>query len=150
MSRVTRMQPVQSAVDRAEQQRAEQLAVSERRVTECETKLAELDRYEADYRANYKQKATLGMSSVELRDYQSFLVRLTEAIKQQSKIVQNAKVERDACRKHWQNAAVRSKAVEHVVDKWQAEERQGVDRREQRDSDERAQRAATRVTKPEN
>jgi flagellar protein FliJ len=142
MSRVTRMQPVQNVVDRAEQQRVEQLAQSERRVTECEAKLSELTKYESDYRANYQKRALDGMNSLELRDYQMFLVRLSEAIKQQARIVQNAKSERDACRKRWQDAAVRAKAVEHVIDKWQAEERQGMDRREQRDSDERAQRTA--------
>ena len=139
MNRITRMQPVQKVVDRTEQQRAEQMATGERRVAECEAKFAELKKYESDYRANYQQRGSSGMSSTELRDYQTFLARLSEAIKQQAKIVQHAKNERDASRKRWQEAAVRAKAVEHVIDKWQVEERQGMDRREQRDSDERAQ-----------
>ena len=141
MSRVARMQPVQNVVDKAEQQRAEQLAAGERRVAECEARLADLMKYEADYRNHYKQRVSAGMNSLQLRDYQAFLARLTEAVRQQAQLVHNAKAERDACRKRWQEAARRAKAVEHVVDKWQAEERRGLDRREQRDSDERAQRA---------
>jgi flagellar biosynthesis chaperone FliJ len=40
----------------------------------------------------------------------------------------------------WQEALKRSKALGHVVERWQAEERHMNDRRDQRESDERAQR----------
>jgi flagellar FliJ protein len=82
------------------------------------------------------------MSSAELRDYQVFLARLAEAVRQQALVVERAKVERDAQRAQWQQAAQRSKAVEHVIENWRAEDRKIAERKEQRDSDERAQRAA--------
>jgi flagellar protein FliJ len=141
MSRVTRMQPVQTIVDKAEQQRAEALSDSEKKLKECESKLNDLMKYDADYKDNYQKRVSGGMSSLELRDYQMFLIRLGEAIKQQALTVNSARAERDAHRKRWQEAAVKAKAVEHVIDKWQVEERQQADQRDQRDSDERAQRS---------
>jgi len=79
-----------------------------------------------------------------LRDYQLFLARLGEAIRQQSRIVTAARAERDAQQQHWRAAARHNKAIDHVVETWQAEERRHVERREQRDSDERAQRKKPR------
>lgn len=140
MSRLERLQPVQNVVDERERQRAEHLAAGEHRVTECEARLLELTKYEADYRENYRQRVSSGMSSVELRDYQAFLARLAEAVRQQTQLVASAKLDRDGRRAQWQEAACRAKAVDHVVETWRAEERRVSDRREQRDSDDRAQR----------
>lgn len=140
MSRAQRLQPVQNVIDDNERRQAELLAGGEQRVAACEKRLSELTQYEADYKSNYQQRVAAGMSSFELRDYQAFLARLGEAVKQQQQLLINTKTERDVLRKNWQQAAQRAKAIEHVMDNWQAEEQRVVDRREQRDSDERAQR----------
>lgn len=140
MTRLERLEPVQQFIDANERQRAENLAVGERRVAECEQRLGELVRYEADYRESYRQRVSGGMASVELRDYQAFLARLAEAVRQQAQVVATAKLDRDARRHQWQEAARRAKAVDHVVDNWRAEEQRAVARREQRETDERAQR----------
>ncbi|MGH8188717.1 MAG: flagellar FliJ family protein, partial [Steroidobacteraceae bacterium] len=79
-----------------------------------------------------------------LRDYQVFLARLVEAIRQQHAIVQRVRAERDAERLRWQEAAKRAKALGHVVEQWQTEERRSFERREQHESDERAQRKVNR------
>jgi len=141
VSRVRRMQPVQTVVDEKERQRAELLASGEQKVAAGEKRLAELTQYEADYRNGFNNRVSAGMSSLELRDYQMFLSKLAEAIRQQGQMVDSARQERDAQRTEWQHAAQRAKAVENVIGHWQAEERSAFDRREQRDSDERANRA---------
>jgi flagellar FliJ protein len=140
MTRAQRLQPVQTFVDDNERRRAEDLALAEQRTAACEKRLAELKQYEADYRRNYRDRVAAGMASLELRDFQAFLAKLGEAVRQQELIVLNSQAERDAQRKHWQDAARRAKAIEHVMDNWQAEDRRAADRRDQRDSDERAQR----------
>jgi flagellar FliJ protein len=55
-------------------------------------------------------------------------------------LVQRARIEREHERTRWQEAATRAKAVDHVMERWRLEERHALDRREQRESDERAQR----------
>jgi flagellar FliJ protein len=142
MNRGNRLEPVRKAVDDTERRRAEKLAASEQRLGECERKLHELEEYQSDYRQTFNSRASGGIGSAGLRDYQLFLARLAEAIRQQTQLVTAMRSERDLEQKRWQEAARRCKAIDHVVDHWHAEERRAGERREQRDSDERAQRAA--------
>ena len=140
MTRAKRLQPVQKVIDEVERRCAEQLSASESRVAAMENKLQELERYRADYQRAYTDRVSSGISSAGLRDYQLFLARLAEAIRMQTQAVTAARAERDQERGRWQESARRSQAIEHVVENWRAEDRRAADRRDQRDSDERAQR----------
>jgi flagellar FliJ protein len=139
------MKPVQDLFDDSQRRLALGLAVIERKVSDAETKLQELERYRGDYENQFRQRAGLGIGATDLRDYQAFLARLVEAIRQQQAVVKRAQSERDAERHRWQDAAKRAKALGHVVEKWQTEERRAADRREQRESDEHAQRRVNKT-----
>ena len=144
MKRAKRLEPVQHIVDEAQKRLAMSVAAFEKRVLDGETKLGELERYKAEYEQGFQQRAASGIGVTELRDYQAFLARLAEAIKQQQALVNRARAEHEAERAKWQDALKRSKALGHVVERWQAEERHVTERREQRESDERAQRKTPR------
>jgi flagellar protein FliJ len=144
VTRAKRMKPVQNLVDENERRLAQSFAASERKVVEAEGKLQELERYRSEYEKQFSQRAGRGIGAVDLRDYQVFLARLSEAIRQQQAIVQRVRTERDAERLRWQEAAKRAKALGHVVEQWQTEERRTIERREQHESDERAQRKVSR------
>lgn len=144
MTRATRLQPVQHLMDDAERRLASRLADLERRLTDSELKLAELQRYRCEYEQQFSRRAGQGIGATGLRDYQAFLARLAEAIRQQQAVVARALAERDTQRVRWLGAATRAKAVGHVVEQWRTEERRIADRREQRESDERAQRRVSR------
>ena len=73
------------------------------------------------------------------------MVRLGEAVKQQTQLVEKAKADRDAERKVWQHAAQRAEAVGGLVERWQQEEQRQQDKQDQRDTDERAQRISRRL-----
>lgn len=143
MSRAQRLQPVQRVVDQKERKQAEALAAAERAVAAAAGKLTELESYRMDYARSFSQRAGQGMGARDLHDYQAFMARLQQAIQQQTFNLQRAEQERDAQLKRWQEAAQRCKAVGHVIDHWRVEEQRGKDRREQRESDERAQRRRT-------
>jgi flagellar FliJ protein len=140
MSRAKRIEPVQDMIEDAERRLAMSVASFETRVKEAETKLQELQRYRLEYQQQFSQRAGRGMGATDLRDYQAFLARLDEAIRQQQTLLQRVQAERDVERQKWQKAAIKAKALDHVVDKWRAEERRSQDQRDQRDSDERGQR----------
>lgn len=144
MTRAKRLEPVQHIVDEAQKRLAMSVAAFEKRVLEGEAKLAELERYKGEYEQAFAQRAGRGISVTDLRDYQAFLARLAEAIKQQQALVNRARAEHQAERLRWQEALKRSKALGHVVERWQAEERHVTEQREQRESDERAQRKISR------
>jgi flagellar protein FliJ len=140
MKRAQRLTMVQRAVEDLERRRAEKLALSERRVKECETRLIELETYQGNYCREFAKRASRGIGAVGLRDYQTFLARLAEAVRQQSHVVFMSRAERDAERRSWQNAAQRAEAVGRIVKRWQNEDRRTLERHEQHESDERAQR----------
>lgn len=140
MKRAKRLEPVQQIVDDAQRRLAQSVAAHEKRVLDGETKLQELQRYKGEYEQQFSARAGRGIGATDLRDYQAFLARLAEAIKQQQALVARARAEHLAERVKWQEALKRSKALGHVVERWHAEERHMNDRRDQRESDERAQR----------
>jgi flagellar FliJ protein len=142
MKRSERMHTVERVVSDVEKKRAESLATSERRLSEGEAKLTELQNYQKTYAEQFNARAGAGIGAAGLRDYQTFMTRLAEALKQQTQLVNQARVDRDAELKTWQSAAQRSEAVGGLVKRWQSEERREDDRQEQRESDERSQRAS--------
>ncbi|MET0658249.1 MAG: flagellar export protein FliJ [Steroidobacteraceae bacterium] len=140
MTRSNRLQPVHAVVEDHERKIARKFAQAEHRLSDAQGKLQELERYHAEYARGFHQRAQGGIGAAGLRDYQVFLAKLNEAIKQQKSIVQRAEGEREVARQEWLKAAQRTKAVAHVMEKWLAEERRALDQREQRETDERAQR----------
>jgi len=140
MKRVERLRMVERAIDDIERRRAETLAASERQLSACAAKLAELEAYHAAYTRQFKERAEAGIGGAGLRDYQVFLARLAEAVRQQTSLVARARGERDAERLSWQNAAQRAEVVGRLVSRWKNEEQRLGDLSEQRESDDRAQR----------
>ena len=143
MKRAQRLEMVQNVVDDQERRRAEALALSEHRVTESETKLAELQSYLDSYVRGFAIRAESGIDGAMARDYQAFLARLEEALRQQAQMVTRARAQRDGEMQNWQGAAQRAEAVGQMVKRFQNEEARAVDRREQVESDERSARAWT-------
>jgi len=136
------MAPVQRVLDQKEKDRARELGDARTRLAAAEAKLKDLEQYRQDYEQSFQQRARAGQPVRALRDFQVFLARLDQAIQQQRQIVAAARSDVSGHSTRWQSAARQVKAVDSVVDRWQGEERRAQDRREQKDTDERAQRAA--------
>jgi len=139
MTRTERMEPVQRVMDDSERKHAQRLADAQRRLAEAEQKLVELQRYHLEYAQSFGRQAAAGATGLMLRDYQAFLGRLSEAVRQQAQFVSRAREDVAAETHHWQSAAVRARALGTVVERWRGEERRVEDRLEQRETDERAQ-----------
>jgi flagellar FliJ protein len=139
MKRVERLQMVEHAIGDIERRRAEALATSERHLAACAEKLAELENYHGVYTRQFNERAEAGIGGAGARDYQTFLARLAEAVRQQSLLVARARTERDAERVSWQGAAQRAEVVGRLVRRWRTDEQRLADQTEQRESDERAQ-----------
>jgi flagellar protein FliJ len=140
MKRSERLGIVQKVVDEFEHRKAEALAVAERRVTEAEKKLSDLEAYRDGYVRDFALRAKAGINAAAARDYQVFLGRLDEALRQQTQAVIGTRAQRDSERQNWQDAAQRAEAIGQTVKRWQGEERHELDRRDQIETDERSQR----------
>lgn len=136
--RADRMAPVQKVLGSAEKEKARDFGSARRQQEEAEQRLKDLQQYHDEYLVGFEQRARTGQSASALRDYQLFLARLKDAIRQQEQVVQQAHEAVAGSRKRWQSAARKVKAVESVVDRWQGDERRQADRLDQKDSDERA------------
>lgn len=148
MTRSDRLAPVQQVLENSEQARARELGEGQKRLADAETRLAELKAYHADYHRAYRQRAENGTGVTTLRDFQAFLARLEQALAQQEKVVAAAHEQVAAQRRNWQGAARQVQAVESVVDRWRSAEARAGEQREQKETDERAQRAALRAGGP--
>lgn len=137
--RSERLDIVQQAAARTERERAERVALAEKHLVEMQQKLAALEKYRSEYEAGFAAKAGAGFGAVGVRDFQTFLARLGEALTQQRDLVAAARKALDAERGQWREAAQRTHVVETLVERWQSEENRAADRRDQILSDELAQ-----------
>jgi flagellar protein FliJ len=151
VKRSERMAPVQRVLGGTERDRARDMGAAQRSLVAAESRLQELQQYHADYLLGFKRTASAGGNALALRDFQQFLGRIEEAIRQQQQIVDQARQAAAGSTRQWQSAAQRVKAVDSVVDKWQGEERSRDNRLDQKAIDERAQRQQARSVpgKPE-
>lgn len=138
MKRSQRLDVVQQAAARTEKERAERVALAEKHLVEMQQKLAALEKYRAEYEAGFAAKAGAGFGAANVRDFQTFLARLGEALTAQRELVAAARAALDAERNHWREAAQRTHVVETLVGRWQGEETRAENRRDQNMSDDLA------------
>jgi flagellar FliJ protein len=146
MKKTERIGMVRRVVDDIERRKAEALAACEKSVRAAQAKLEELEAYRAAYVRDFARRAEAGISGASVREYHVFLGRLDEALRQQSQVLTQARLQRGAELESWRNAARRATAVGNLATHWQAEERQATDKIEQKETDERSQQLWSRRT----
>ncbi len=136
--RSERLDIVQQAASRTERERAERVALAEKHLVEMQQKLTALEKYRSEYEAGFAARAGAGFGAASVRDFQTFLARLGEALEQQRDLVAAARRALDAERDNWREAAQRAHVVETLAERWQSEEERAASRRDQNMSDELA------------
>jgi len=142
MKRSERLDVVQQAAARTERDRAERVGAAERHLAEMQQKLAALEKYRSEYEAGFAAKAGGGLDVIGMRDFQTFLARLGEALTQQRELVALARNALEAERSQWREAAQRQHVVDTLADRWQGEETRAANRRDQNESDELSRQIA--------
>jgi len=138
--RIRQLQTAHGVLENDERRKAQTLANSERQVKESEAKLAELGSYREAYLRDFASRAGGGMTAARARDYQAFLARLDEALREQSEVVSRARAQRAELLARWRGAAQHTAAVDRALQRGLNDEQRRLERREQSDADERAQR----------
>jgi flagellar protein FliJ len=137
------LEVVQQVTARTERERAERVGAAQRHLVEMQQKLAALERYRGEYETGFASRAGAGVDVVGMRDFQTFLARLGEALVQQRELIALAERALEAERSNWREAAQRAHVVDTLADRWQSEEKRAADRRDQQDSDELSSQRAT-------
>jgi flagellar protein FliJ len=148
MKRSERLDVVQQAAARTERERAERVAAAERHLAEMQQKLAALEKYRNEYESGFATKAGAGVDVVGMRDFQTFLAKLGEALVQQREFVALARNAVEAERSNWREAAQRQHVVETLAERWQGEETRAENRRDQQESDELSQQRSVKERTP--
>jgi len=141
VKRAKRLEPVNEVMREAERECARRLAALQTRLLEAEQRCEELRRYLAEYQSSFFQRAKAGIGVSGMRDYQIFIARLGDAVQQQGGVVEQLRGDCERARTLWREAAARKQAVGKVIANARSEELQLDAQRQQREIDERAQRA---------
>ena len=146
MTRSKRMQPIKNLADERARDAGQALALTRRAFTDHERQLAELKAYHADY----AQRVAGGAAAdgIRLQNYHAFLGRLSAAIEQQSKLVAQARLELERAEADWRERHSEAGSIGKAVERIKSGERQDADRRDQRESDERALQNLRRTRSP--
>jgi flagellar protein FliJ len=137
------METLHTLLDQAEQQRNIALAAfnqSRARRDEARTQARDLEAYRDDYSAKWNGQFRRGAALEVLRSYHQFAARLELAISQQAHALtvceQAMARANDVLAEH----ELRVASVRKLIERRRHEQRQGLERHEQRASDEQAQR----------
>lgn len=138
--RAKRLEPVKKMMSDAERECVQLLAALQARLLEAEHRCQELKRYLSEYHSSFSQRAKSGIGINGVRDYQLFIARLGEAVQQQDGVVEQLRGDCERARVRWREAAAKKSAIGKVIERANAEASQLDARRQQHESDERAQR----------
>ncbi len=139
-NRSKRLRPVAEVAQRREQDAARVLKESRDTLRQYETQLENLKAYRQEYVLGFQQASVSGMGAGRMKDYLVFLSKLDDAINQLEAVMATTREDYERDRTQWVAKRARLKALDEVIARFRMEERRDEIRREQRDTDERAQR----------
>ena len=139
--RSERLRPVQKVAENREQDAAREMGKAHKHIEELQARLTELIAFREEYARNFLSLGTQGMSVEKMREYQGFIHRIDQAIAYQHNLTEQAKTTY-AHRQHvWGYLHSRVLAIDKLSLRYQQQEQADADRREQKETDERAQRS---------
>ena len=141
MTRSKRMQPVQRVARNREQAAVQKLGQSQQYLDVQKAKLEELRAYRDQYARDFEATSGSGLDAARLQDYRVFLNRLGEAIRQQEALIAQCQNQHEQTRRQWVETRGHSQAIDKVVDRYRRQEDRDLNRKEQQEQDERAQRS---------
>ena len=103
--------------------------------------VTQLDAYRAEYVQRWQAQFAVSAAIEILTCYRSFMARLDQAVGQQQALAERARISADRNRELLVEAERRVAAVRKLIERRQADHQRWLDRREQKITDEAAQRA---------
>lgn len=140
MTKSDRLKPVIKVAENREREAAKVLGDAQKVVQQRKKRLDELTSYRSDYCARFNSADRGARPAALLADFRLFLVRLDEAIVQQQKLLDAGVKELEERKQRWLAERTKTLALDKVAVRLRTQERRQVERKEQKDTDERAQR----------
>ncbi len=137
MRRSKKLQPVANLAKLNERSAAKLHGSVLRELQKQETQLDELINYRNQYLTAFKTAGESGLSAIQMQDYRIFLQRLDDAIQQQQQNVINGRQNTQSSQAKWTDTRNQSDMINKVVENRQQHENQQVEKREQRELEDR-------------
>jgi flagellar FliJ protein len=141
MMKSKRFEPIREIASISANDLSRAMGEAARKVADIERQIQQLQ----SYRDEYLRKSAQGAAAVDvvkLQNYRSFLDRLGEALRQQMKSLDLARVEYEKRRSAWSAKRVEAESLGRAVERFRKEEQHAADRREQREVDDAALRVS--------
>lgn len=136
MAQAFSLQPLlelmQTRTDEATRQLGQLIAAEQNQ----RSRLQMLEQYREEYAERMRQATAEGITRIILRNYQDFLGRIDDAIRQQRIAVENSERSTQAGKEHWQAQNKQLKAIDTLSQRHDARERYRENRQEQKLQDE--------------
>lgn len=136
LKRSDRFKPIRNIAQQSEDVAAQTLGKIQRELSAHHVKLSELMKYYQDYTTNFKQKAEKGMSIIQVQSYKNFISQIEIAISQQKEHIDRVTEACDSSRTDWTVERQKTQVLDKVMQRYEKQERQQSNRKEQRLSDE--------------
>ena len=136
LKRSDRFKPIHNLAQQSEDVAAQTLGKIQRELAEHHLKLSELMQYYEDYTTQFNEKANQGMSIIQVQSYQKFISQLKIAITEQKNNIGRITEACDSSRADWTVERQKTQVLEKVMTRYQKQEQQINNRKEQRLSDE--------------
>lgn len=137
MSPSKRFKPIQQLASDKERKAAAALGDALRVREEAERRLGELRQYHAEYMERFRATVAAGATAATFRDYQTFLDKLEQAIKEQQDVVNRAEAQCARSKDAWRDRHAHSKAMDNAVGRMKESERKAGEKKEQNEQDDR-------------
>jgi len=121
---------------------AKRLGHAIRATEDNEKKLSMLMQYREEYAARFQTTMTTGFTAMGYRNFQLFMDKLDQAIAGQQAIVQETQRRVQAERTAWQTSERKRMSYDTLATRAHKEEQRKENKREQKNTDEQATRAA--------
>lgn len=144
MLRSKRLETVLNLEQRKEQQAMERLGEARKQVEAHREQVANLERYQQEYREQIRATQKGVVPVTRLQAWQAFIAQLDQVIVQQNRQLQQAEQVFEARRVEWLQAWERRRGMEKYIETCRQQEQRARDLSEQKLADEAAGRAFVR------
>lgn len=138
MVKSKRFKPIVDLAHDSEREAAKALGAALQRLNDGREQLRQLYAYREEYGQRLQQAGNQGMSGQKLNEYRYFMVKIDAAIESQTTVVEQLQVALEEKKQFWFAKRGRSKALDTVLDHYLQNEARQLDKREQREQDDRS------------
>src|SRR5271156_5590361 len=121
MMKSKRFEPIQQIASTSANDLSRAMGDAARKVAELEGQVLQLQTYRDEY-VRTSAQSSAPIDAVKLQNYRSFLDRLADAMRQQSKALDNARAEYERRRALWSEKRIEAESLGMVVDRFRKEE----------------------------